>query len=204
MFTSLQCEIGRQIGILITNHRLFWLTSEHKLTTNYSEASVLIVTQAIENMDVSFLPLGVCLSPQRDVRGALAQGLTHTNVIKSSLQGNKGHLVPQNEIYQSNLDYKVSFETANTGQWGGLYLRPLRGASVWACVSICVSGEQVCQSPEGFIFNFWPAAGKSTYTTNFFWLLKPARKKGNDNADFIQKSAELWPCVRAQVLCVKL
>lgn len=112
-----------QIRLLLSNRGIFGVTPEHvvmdKHKLHHFKAKVLIVTEATESLDVPYLchlcsPLARCPFTQRDLRGVLA----HTNIIKAGLQGNMGHLVHQNTTCQSNMDYKVSYETANIGQGG--------------------------------------------------------------------------------------
>lgn len=78
------------------------------------------------------------------------QGL-HTNVIKPGLQGNKGHLVHQNTICHSNLDYEVSCETPNTGQ--GCVSEPSEGCKcVGMCGYLCQWGASVLE-PRWVLFH---------------------------------------------------
>lgn len=90
----------------------------------------------------------------RSPQGALAPGLTHTNINKPGLRRNKGHLVHQNTICHGNLDYEVSFGIPRRGQ--GCVSEPSEGCK---CVGICVSGECVSAQRGSFSF-FDPWQGK--------------------------------------------
>lgn len=148
------------------------MTDEYKL--HYFKG--LILVEVIESFH-TYIPntcaVKTCawsvptLFSHRSLQGALASGLTHTNIIKPRLPGNKGHLVHQNTICHSNLDFEVSYETPNTGQ--GCVSEPSEGCK-W--VGICVGGERVVGALGGLFFILWPTAGERTYTSRLLWLIQ--------------------------------